>query len=134
MASAFLRSHALWISRTIRPQDGVLYARLRQQALSGQAESMLLLMWPKPITREVILKGERWPGNAGQSMDASHLQFWAVEEGSKNSQKVPEKREESVALGEQGKKDCRERWAHESPAGERRHLWVPQLKDHLSSL
>lgn len=36
-------------------------------------------------------------------MEASHSQFWAVEEGSKNSQKVPEKRRESAALREQRK-------------------------------
>lgn len=62
---------------------------------SIQAESMWLVMWFEPITREVILKGDGL-GNTVQSMDVSHLQFGAAEEGLRVVERS--QRRESVAL------------------------------------
>lgn len=97
----------------------MLKVHLSQQALSVvQAESMWLVVWPEHITREVVLK-EDGQGSTVQSMDASHLQFGAVEV-SKSSWKVREKRKESVALSNKGKEGYRERSAQESPVVEKK--------------
>lgn len=79
---------------------------------------MWLVVWPEHIPREVILM-EDSQGSTVQSMDASHLQFWAAER-SKSSWKVRENRKESVALSNKGKEGYRERSAQEYPAVERK--------------